>query len=173
MGELEKIASAKAQASGQQIIERLRRDMEAFHRQQSAKQMLRSGNTIVESQALCAQGLERHGEAITTHFRWVIEEGLWTSQSEVNALVAEARTQLAPVMDASRDLMKMAADRAGSPALCERSITELEAVRDRAWTNIDLALRAAAAESSRRGLKSVWKSLVGWISRVLGPSRSG
>jgi len=171
MGELEKIANAKAHASGREIIERLRGEMEAFHRQQSARQMLRSGATIINSQALCARGLEDQGKAIAAHFEWVIEEGLWTSQSLVDSLVGEARTHLEPVLDASRDLMRMATDRARSPALLVRSIAELETVRDKVWTNTDLALRAVAAQKKRRGIRSVWRSVVGWASKLFGLSR--
>lgn len=171
MGELETIANAKAHASGREIIERLRGEMEALHRHQSAKGSLRSGATVINSQALCARGLENQGKAITAHFEWVIEEGLWTSQSLVDGLVGEARAHLEPVLDASRDLMKMATDRAGSPALLLRSIAELEAVRDIVWTDTDLALRAAAAQTKRRGIRSAWKSVVHWVSKLLGLSR--
>lgn len=166
MGELDDVAKGRASASGQQVVEQLRHEMEAFHRQQSAKSMLRSGNTVVESRSLCARALERQGEAVTTHFGWVIKEGLWTSKSDVDALVSEARSQLEPVMGASRDLMKMAADRAGSPKLAQQFIEELERHRDRVWTNVDLALRATAAELTRRNVKGLWKSLVQWLVKL-------
>jgi hypothetical protein len=166
MSELDDVAKGRASASGQEIVEQLRHDMEAFHRKQSAGGMLRSGNTVVESRSLCARALDRQGEAITTHFGWVIKEGLWTSKSKVDALVSEARNQLEPVLGTSRELMKMAADRAGSPKLAQQFIEELERHRDRVWTNVDLALRAIAAELNRRNVKGSWKSLVQWLVRL-------
>ena len=171
MGELEKIANAKAHASGREIIVRLRDEIEALHRQQSAKGSLQSGATIINSQSLCARGLENQGKAIAIHFEWVIEEGLWTSQSLIDGLVGEARAHLDPVLDVSRDLMKMTTERAGSPALLPRTIAELEAVRDRVWTDTVLALRAAAAQTKRRSIRSTWESAVSWVSKLLGFSR--
>ena len=168
MGELEKIADAKAQASGGRIIDQLRADMEAFHRKQSAKHMLQSGNTVIDSQALCARSLEEQGKAVIGHFEWVIQESLWISSSLIDRLASRAREHLQPIMGASRDLMKMATDRAGNPPLLAKSIVELETVRDRVAAEIDLALRAVTAQTKRRGLRNIGKGVAGWISKLFG-----
>ena len=171
MGELEKIANAKAQASSRDIIAKLRPDMEALHRRHSVEGM--GGRTIIESQALCTRALEEQGKAVAAHFRWVIEEGLWTSQSLVDVLASQSREHLAPVLDASHKLMKLATDRAGSPKLLEGAITELNAVRDRVWTDIALALKAAAAQKARRSIRGSWASIFNWFSKLFGLSRGG
>jgi len=169
MGELEKIASAKVQASSSEIIAKLRQEMEALHRRHSVTGM--GGGTIVESQAICVRALEAQGAAITTHFNWVLEEGLWTYRSEVEKFVNQGRDHLTPVLQTSRELMKLATDRASSANLLPRFIAELDSARDRVWTNIDLALRSTAAQSKRRSIRGVWQSAVNWITKLFGLSK--
>lgn len=169
MGELDKIANARIQASSSDITARLPMDMKALHHRHSVTGI--GGNTIVESQALCVRALEAQGAAITTHLGWVIEEGLWASESEVNELVNQARDHLEPVLQTSRELMKMAIDLARAPKLLPQFLSELDSTRDRVWTNIDLSLRSTAAQRKRRSIRGVWQPAVNWIAKLLGLSK--
>lgn len=167
MDELEKIADAKAHASAHGLAEKLSYDIEALHRQNAAKGMLQSGATIIQSQELCAQALHAQGEAIKVQYAWVLTESIWVTRYLIDSLVGRAREHLQPILDASNVLMKISTDRAGSPNLLARSLAALEDVRDRVWTDIDLALRANVAENRRRAVRSVGKTLGASISKLV------
>lgn len=169
MSELEKIANAKAQASSSDITARLPQEMKALHHQHSVTGI--GGNTIVASQALCIRALEDQGAAITTHFSWVIEEGLWVSQSEADKFVSQARHHLEPVLQTSRELMKQTTDLARAPNSLPQLLTELDSARDRVWTNIDLSLRSTTAQGKRRSIRGAWQSVVNWTTKLFGLSK--
>ncbi|MCX7165514.1 MAG: hypothetical protein NTV11_04465 [Rhodocyclales bacterium] len=170
MGELEKIADARVHASGQEIVRRLRTDIEALHRRYAATRGL-GGGTIVESQTLCAIGLQEQGKASTEQFEWVIKESLLASQPLVDLLVSRARDHLDPVFEESQNLLKLTTDRVRHPQLLARSIAELTVVRDKVWTDSALAIQAAAAQTKRRAIRNGFNASIGWVSKLFGGSR--
>jgi hypothetical protein len=169
MGELEKIAVAKALAAGRQKADGLREEMEALVRRYAAKGM--GGGLVDESKKLCVLALSSQGDAITEQFEWVITESLWTSQAEVSHYVGLAREHLQPVLSASEQIMKRATDLTGLQKNLPQYVSELATARDEVWTEVDLSLRGAAATAKRRKLRGAVESVVNWVSSLFGRSK--
>lgn len=164
MGELEKIAIGKNHAKGKQIIAGLEAEIKGVVARGAARGM--GGGLIHEGKRLIDMALTQQGEAITKHFRWAITESMWSSQAEIDRFIRLSRDDLEPVLAESRVAMTYLTGLLRLERHLPEYLAEIDAMRDRVWTDIDLALRETAATAKRRKVRGAVEAEVNWVSKL-------
>lgn len=165
MDDLTTLANSKIQAASHSLLERLRFDVEALHRRHIADGRA-GGGTIAESQNLCVQSMKDLGNEIMRQYTWVTSESVFVSAALVDDLVREARAHLRTLRDESQAQLKLSTNRFSGSHLLAQFTAELDAARDRVWTDIDVSLRAILAQRQRRTARQFLATIPSMFSRI-------
>ena len=171
MSNLDQLANAKVGAATQRQAEKLDADVEALKRLNAAKGLLKSGATVKQVIRLCEGSFVAIRDAASTEFGWVIQESLWVSPSLPEQLIAHARQHLQVIFEASEKHLEKITNLVGHPDLYARLQPDLVAARDRAWTDISLALEGQVQVKKNRFWKGAGGKLFGWIPKLFGLSK--
>lgn len=170
MSELKRLADGKMEAECGKIAASLSAQIEALKRQNAAKRMLRSGNTVLEVVNLCASALESLKDDILKQYSWAASKSLLTSQTFVEELIRASREQMQPLYHDSVRHLESAIALAGAPNALAECNAKLDAKREQTLNDIALALRASFAELKRDRVRNLCSAATGWVSKLFGGS---
>lgn len=170
MSELLDIANAKLDAARTKMAGSLSSQIEALKRQNAAKGMLHSGNTVLATVALCTDALESLKREIEVQYQWVVTESLLVSRGSVEELVRSSREQLQPMFESCQAHVGAIIAMVNAQNATPQCTAKLEAARDQSADEIALSLRASFAQLKRRRLRNLAKALTGWLSKLFGGS---